>query len=177
MLIRINWCTLLRDLTHFDLCRLVPVLDQLNAAVHAFTGPLSICQYWPITVMLAGKLFIWFLSLEKLRSEELFWWVFLFTPIYGTSINERFMKMKQSDLPCRLAQSLHHLNQRNGSFACHGMVWYWYWSYVWGAAWPNQKIVDYVAVFSKFAMSLLCQSIHKKHWWIKCSWKCNHLMK
>ena len=35
------------------------------------------------------KLFTWFLSLEKLRSEELFWWVFLFTPpilfapIYG----------------------------------------------------------------------------------------------
>ncbi len=26
------------------------------------------------------KLFRWFLSLEKLRSEELFWWVFLFTP-------------------------------------------------------------------------------------------------
>ncbi len=32
---------------------------------------------------------LWFLSLEKLRSEELFWWVFLFTPpflftpIYG----------------------------------------------------------------------------------------------
>ena len=58
MLIRINWCTLLRDLTHFDFCRLVPVLNQLNVAVHALYWPvinLPVCpllaHYWPITVI------------------------------------------------------------------------------------------------------------------------------
>ncbi len=50
-LIDAPYCAIWRILT---ICRLVPVLDQLNAAVHAFTGPLSICQYWPITVMFAG---------------------------------------------------------------------------------------------------------------------------
>ncbi len=45
-LIRINWCTLLRDFMHFDLCCLVPVLGQSNADMHVYIGPLM-CHYWP----------------------------------------------------------------------------------------------------------------------------------